>query len=520
MAQWYSLPSFHLCRSCTRYRRAFPKTLTLTPTIAGRDGGRQAAHDVAQPRRLDRAVVPAQRVEERDHDRTATVRGERDGLAVLVDEMERRRLACTGSPRRRRPADDRGSTVSASRRRSRRATSGTRRSAQRLLSRISRVLQAGRRPCGHDTHYCNHRECRADGRASSLAVARMVHLPYRIERRLHLRQAVVRARRGGERASSRGLITSRGRRARARRPPRPRPRRRRAARARKRSDRHGARTVHRPPCACAIAATMARPSPTPPCARVRASSARAKRSKMLAIASSGMPDPSSTTSMTISPPTACARERDRGMRLRVLDRVLEQRVERAPQRLGIGAHDAGDVELEPPQARRDLRPAHEDVLEEARRWRRRAERRSPVARPSRGAAGGRRCAPSAPARRARPRAPACPAPRGQQLEVAARDRDGGAQLVRRVVQEPLAAARAAKLVTVGTASTCAHGRLTPPRVPDHCEEHRRHERHLEQLAPQLDSVERVARGCSRRSRATRCRGSRAPSRAGDQTRNP
>jgi hypothetical protein len=45
------------------------------------------------------------------------------------------------------------------------------------------------------------------------------------------------------------------------------------------------RTEQLPPCALAIASTMARPSPTPPWVRERAGSARAKRSKMCASAS-------------------------------------------------------------------------------------------------------------------------------------------------------------------------------------------------------------------------------------------
>jgi hypothetical protein len=35
------------------------------------------------------------------------------------------------------------------------------------------------------------------------------------------------------------------------------------------------------------------------------------------------------------------------------------------------------------------------------------------------------------------------------------------------------------------------GQLAPLRVPDHRKEHRGHERHLEQLAPELDPVEGV-----------------------------
>jgi len=59
----------------------------------------------------------------------------------------------------------------------------------------------------------------------------------------------------------------------------------------------------------------------------------------------------------------------------------------------------------------------------------------------------------------------------------------------------------------------------PPRVPDHREEHRRHERHLEQLAPKLQPFERVGE-----DRGARGDDDRLPSTAavvaGDHTRKP
>ena len=72
----------------------------------------------------------------------------------------------------------------------------------------------------------------------------------------------------------------------------------------------------------------------------------------------------------------------------------------------------------------------------------------------------------------------------QELEVAARDRHRRAQLVRRVVQEallPLQERRALLRLVLDDRE-----RLLPPaRVPHHREEHRRHQRDLEQLAPEL-----------------------------------
>ena len=52
---------------------------------------RERAHDVVQVLRLDRAVVAAERIDERDDHRAAAERGERDRRAVLVAEREVRR---------------------------------------------------------------------------------------------------------------------------------------------------------------------------------------------------------------------------------------------------------------------------------------------------------------------------------------------------------------------------------------------------------------------------------------------
>ncbi len=70
-----------------------------------------------------------------------------------------------------------------------------------------------------------------------------------------------------------------------------------------------------------------------------------------------------------------------------------------------------------------------------------------------------------------------------EVEVAARDRHRGSELVGNVVQKTVVAHHE---LLGGT-----HRRLPATCVPHHCEEHRRHQRHFEQLAPKLDSFERV-----------------------------
>src|SRR5207244_3975897 len=57
-------------------------------------------------------------------------------------------------------------------------------------------------------------------------------------------------------------------------------------------------------------------------------------------------------------------ELDRLGRLGVLDGVLQQRVERDPEALAVGVHGAADELSEAPGSGRDLRPAHEHVLDE------------------------------------------------------------------------------------------------------------------------------------------------------------
>ena len=79
----------------------------------------------------------------------------------------------------------------------------------------------------------------------------------------------------------------------------------------------------------------------------------------------------------------------------------------------------------------------------------------------------------------------------QHLEVAAGDRDRRAQLMGDVVEEALLLAE--QIGALGRlALEPAERVLAAARMPDHREEHRGHERHLEQLAPELGPGEGVA----------------------------
>ena len=80
----------------------------------------------------------------------------------------------------------------------------------------------------------------------------------------------------------------------------------------------------------------------------------------------------------------------------------------------------------------------------------------------------------------------------QHLEMAARDRHGRAQLVRDVVEEPLLPVEQRGALGRLVLARSATRVLAPARMPDHREEHRRHQRHLEQLAPELLAGEGVA----------------------------
>ena len=74
--------------------------------------------------------------------------------------------------------------------------------------------------------------------------------------------------------------------------------------------------------------------------------------------------------------------------------------------------------------------------------------------------------------------------------MAARDRDRRSQLVRDIVQQTLLALEQLRTL----ACEPLHGlkrRLPAPGVPHHRDEHGRHERHLEQLAPELSALKGV-----------------------------
>ena len=220
-----------------------------------------------------------------------------------------------------------------------------------------------------------------------------------------------------------------------------------------------ARHRARPPWALAIASTIASPRPAPPAARVRAESARAKRSKIRSSASAGTPQPSSSTSISTPPGrVAAGAQLDRVRGLGVLDGVLEQRVERRPQALGVDLQPPGRQCPQPPGPRGDLRPAHEDLLEQRLELDLCAAARSPAGRPSR--ARSRRSMIAS----IRPSSSSATSTRGfgasaQQLEVAARDRHRRAELMRCVVDEPLlaleqrVAARSARCSATCCAST-------------------------------------------------------------------
>ena len=225
-------------------------------------------------------------------------------------------------------------------------------------------------------------------------------------------------------------------------------------------------TVHRPPWALAIASTIASPSPTPPADRVRAASARAKRSKIRVSASSGIPQPSSSTSISNCAAAPLTRAQlDRVVPAGVLDRVLDQRVERRAQPVGIGGHRTGRDRAESPRPWRDLGPAHEHVLEE--RLDLDALDLHEV-----GLVGGREQQKPSDDRVDPPELVERDLELGvvsapeQQLEVATGDRYRSAQLVRGVVHEPLLALEH-RAPLLGARLRDTEGVVTTARVPHH-----------------------------------------------------
>ena len=117
-----------------------------------------------------------------------------------------------------------------------------------------------------------------------------------------------------------------------------------------------------PPCACAIASTIARPSPLPP--RARASSPLENRSKARAgEPPAGTPWPSSRTWISIASPTVRARDRDRALAVpeRVVDEVAERLLEAEPS----ASHLASAVGSRPSsrRPRLDARSAKRSAVE-------------------------------------------------------------------------------------------------------------------------------------------------------------
>ena len=89
------------------------------------------------------------------------------------------------------------------------------------------------------------------------------------------------------------------------------------------------RSPRRPPCASAIARTIARPRPVPP--RVRAASPRAKRSNARSARSGSNPGPWSATSSSTPPSIAPRRARSTISPRSVPERVVHEVAQRLPQ---------------------------------------------------------------------------------------------------------------------------------------------------------------------------------------------
>ena len=118
-----------------------------------------------------------------------------------------------------------------------------------------------------------------------------------------------------------------------------------------------------PPCASAIARTIASPSPAPP--RVRASSPRAKRSNARPASAGGSPAPSSATDELDRGAVAAPAERDRARAVaqRVVDEVAERL--REPQLVGVEDQPRLGVHAQrPPVLGRAGGEARADALEQ------------------------------------------------------------------------------------------------------------------------------------------------------------
>ncbi len=192
--------------------------------------------------------------------------------------------------------------------------------------------------------------------------------------------------------------------------------------------------------------------------------------------------PRSETSIHDSPgPVGMCGELDGVARVGVLHRVLEQRVERVPQRFRVGEQPPGEVDVEPPGSGRDLRPADEeigeeglevDLLEGEARLLGLREQQQPLDDPLHPAELVER---HLELRRLGPLAP-------QQLEMPARDRHGSPQLVRRVVEEAFLALEERR-AHLGHALNLRKRRLPAAAVQHEPDEEREHERDHERLAP-------------------------------------
>jgi hypothetical protein len=172
---------------------------------------------------------------------------------------------------------------------------------------------------------------------------------------------------------------------------------------------------------------------------------------------------------------------DLRVRRGVLDRVLQERVERLAQRLRIRLQLAARERTQPPRPWRHLRPAQEDVLEE----------RLDVDRLGNDEVRLVRCGqPKQPVDDALDAVELVERNRdlrrvlGEDLEMAARDGHGSAQLVRRVVHEALLP-REQRRALVREDLDRLQRLLPAPGVPDHRQEHRAHQRDFRQLAPVL-----------------------------------
>ena len=126
-----------------------------------------------------------------------------------------------------------------------------------------------------------------------------------------------------------------------------------------------------------MACTMGRPSPNPPASRLRYGSARAKRAKMWSRSPGGMPQPESVHRDDRVPVLVAHADLDAVPRPGVCDGVLQQRVQRHREPVGVAGHGGLGRLAQPPVARHVPPPlqriqhqgigGHRGHLEEVRR---------------------------------------------------------------------------------------------------------------------------------------------------------